>query len=405
MRMFLLFGLTIVITVVVAGATYHLTGGTSWHQDLQRAGKYVGGQFGDVWLEPSRRDAFAASLASELNLGVELQDAEGRSLGEFGPDCDGHTWDVPVDRDGRVVGLARICAPSRGSHWGSTAAIVAVCIALWAFSGLVARHLMRPVERVVNVTRRLGAGDFSARVAVSRRGAPEIRVLGQTINDMADRIEKQMRDQRELLAAVSHEIRTPLTRLRIITEMVRDGCADEKALRDMDAEIAEIDELIGQLLASSRLDFGALQLRSLRACDVAIEAVERAGLTVDTVEDKSDNAPFEGDPTLIARALSNLLGNAIKHGRAVSLVRVEASPSCITFSVCDEGPGFPPDDLARVFEPFFRAESAVHEPGLGLGLALVHRIALAHGGTARAENTPLGACVQFSVARDASVAT
>ena len=400
MRMFVLFGLTIAITFVVAGTTYHLTGGTSWRTDLERAQRFVGHQLARTWEDPARRDELAQSMAEDLEIHITLHSAQGQRLTEYGPSCSGRSWEQSVQKQGRLLGSATLCIPSRKSGWRSAAAVLLVCVVLWGLAGWVTRGLILPVERVAEVARKLGSGQFGARVQLSRPAPPEIRGLAQTINDMADRIEKQMRDQRELLAAVSHEMRTPLTRLRVITELVRDGAADAKVLDDMEAEVRELDALIGQLLASSRLEFGALQKRELRARDVAKEAVERAGECCDAIEDETDNVTFEADPTLVARALANLLGNALKHGKRLSRLRISASETRLTFSVYDEGSGFPAEALERAFEPFYQAKGAGHAPGsIGLGLSLVRRIAEAHGGSAHAENLDGGACVHFSVSR------
>lgn len=399
-HVFALLGLSILLSAVVGGVAFHLSGGSTWHRDTQRVQAYVGNRFAEVWDHPHRRDDFASTLATELELGVELVNPEGTKLGAFGSACRGPSWSVPVRRGPAVIGTVELCSTSQRGPAGPIVAVIAVCVVLWGFSGLWARRLLIPVERAATVARKLGSGDLSARVDIPRRGPPEVRELGQTINDMADRIEKQIRDQRELLAAVSHEMRTPMTRLRIITELVRDGRVDEKTLRNMEAEIAELDGLVGQLLASSRLDFGTLQRRLLNVRDTVLEAMDRAGIPEERLVDRCSGASFEVDPTLIARALANLFDNASKHGNGVTEVRIECDEDEVVMSVSDAGPGFPEGSLDRVFEAFYRPDGASAEASsLGLGLALVHRIATAHGGTACARNRSPGAVVRFSVRR------
>jgi signal transduction histidine kinase len=217
-------------------------------------------------------------------------------------------------------------------------------------------------------------------------------VVADTVNDMAARIEKQLADQRELLAAVSHELRTPLARIRLLTEMARGGGAGPRLLDDLDREVVEIDALVGDLLASSRLDFNAITPSRLAPAEVALRALERAGLDPTLLEvDEDVPASFEADATLLARALANLLANARAHGGGASRLRVRQAqaPQGIAFEVEDEGPGFAEGDEARAFAPFYRREHegrGAERGSLGLGLALCKRIAEAHGGRAYAEN-------------------
>src|SRR5262249_33610057 len=154
--------------------------------------------------------------------------------------------------------------------------------------------------------------------------------------------------------------------------------------------------LVGELLASARLDFSALRARPLLAGAVAVRALERAGEPPSKLEDQSANASFSGDATLIARALANLLDNARKHGDGVHLLRVKLRPGRIAFEIEDRGRGFSAEAAARLFQPFSGGDGETS--ALGLGLALVRRIAEAHGGTAYAETVEGGgARVGFEV--------
>ena len=155
-----------------------------------------------------------------------------------------------------------------------------------------------------------------------------------------------------------------------------------------------MDALVGELLASARLDFSAMARLPLDAGDLGARALERAALPASLLEVDSGPLGLEGDPTLLQRALSNLLENARVHGGGVTRLRVDAPDGVIRFSVEDSGPGLA-DGGERAFHPFQRGETS---DGLGLGLALVRRIAEAHGGTAFAENrTEGGARVGFTV--------
>jgi two-component system, OmpR family, sensor kinase len=219
----------------------------------------------------------------------------------------------------------------------------------------------------------------------------EAAALAATMNDMAARVQRHLSEQRELLAAVSHEMRTPLARIRLLTELARGQGASDKTLDDLDREVMEMDALVGDLLASSRMDFAALSKRPLDAVETASRALERAGadpaaLVVER-EDGDDASGAElrvdADATLLGRALANLLDNANKHGGGVESLRVKRGNGHVHFEVEDHGDGFGVGEEARIFEPFYRRGE---NGSLGLGLALVKRIAEAHGGRAYAEN-------------------
>jgi len=275
---------------------------------------------------------------------------------------------------------------------------ILVGIALWLASGVIAWRITRPLMQVIRVTRDIRDGKLESRIELGRH-VGELGILAQSVNDMAARIEKQIADQRELLAAVSHEIRTPLGHMRILLESAREKQLDPPMVEDLEREVLEIDRLVGQLLAGSRLDFGTLDRRELDAADLAALALERAGVAPEKLEVRAADASLAGDPTLLARALANLLDNAERHAGGAVRVAVGGDQSAVVFEVDDLGPGFSAEDLPRAFESFYRGRQRGHG-SLGLGLSLVRRIAVAHGGRAWAENLPGGgARVAFSVAR------
>jgi signal transduction histidine kinase len=168
---------------------------------------------------------------------------------------------------------------------------------------------------------------------------------------------------------------------------------------ELDREVADIDGLVGQLLANSRLEFGQLSLKPLSARDVAERALSRAGISLDRLIVTPGQDAFSADPTLLQRALANLLDNARKHGGGVDELQVNPTATEIRFEVLDRGPGIS-GSAERLFVPFAPDRSPTREDGLGLGLALVKRIAQAHGGSVWARTRPEGgAQLGFAIAR------
>ncbi len=459
-RIFAWFGISILITGVALGGLGVLMdrmGGSGTRREMERANAFMSGQFAKVWDDPAAREALAKEMAADFEVRVELADAKGTALLAAFPDrppvasepCKRSILDTRVVRAGVDVGEVRVCLDPRpaGPRWGGIALAV-VGIVLWAASGRIARRLAQPLGDLARVAGELGRGKLDSRVPVGCYQAGEVAVVAEAMNDMAARIQKQLDDQRELLATVSHELRTPLSRIRLLTEIARDGGDAGHAFDEIDREVVEIDQLVAELLASSRLDFSALSTKEISAKEAAQRAVSRAGLDPDVVVqvEPSSGAPrVTVDPTLLARALANLLDNASRHGGGAKKVVVRNGGDSVAFEVEDEGPGLSPGEEERIFEAFYQgtpggtgdltngdgvngvsapgaqdalntssaangestatganaanavnavnaaslgndAEVAPKKGALGLGLALVRRIAEAHGGRTYAEN-------------------
>jgi signal transduction histidine kinase len=258
-------------------------------------------------------------------------------------------------------------------------------VIVWAMSGALARRLARPIVELARAADALGKGELDARVDVSHAGRGEAHVVARIFNTMAERIQRQINDQQTLLAAVSHELRTPLSRMTFLTERIRAG--DAAALASIDEEIRGIDALVGDLLATSRMDFEKRARTLVEAADLALRAIE------ETEEDPAkivvrDKPRFSADATLVVRALVNVIENAKRHAGGVNELRVDEVGDQVVFTIDDAGPGFERGEETRVFDAFYKnpRTDEARAKSVGLGLALVRRIAEWHGGKARAEN-------------------
>ncbi|HZN94161.1 MAG TPA: HAMP domain-containing sensor histidine kinase, partial [Myxococcales bacterium] len=415
-RMFLWFGLTILLTglvVVVSMAVLSRPRG-GWDRQMERLQRFAGGRFAAVWDRPQELGELAQSASQDLNVNLELRGVQGALLASYGGTCNprGYKMKIPVEREGRRVGEVLVCGLERawsgGFTWRHFLGIAAAAMVLWGASGKVAKRLARPMDQLAVAARELGDGKLSTRVDLRGNVPEEAVVLAESFNDMAARIERQLAEQRELLAAVSHEMRTPLGHMRLLIELARDAGPGEKVLKDLEQEVLEIDALVGQLLASSRLEFAQVSRSPLEATELARKALERAGADPALLAAEQPDLRFEGDPTLLQRALANLLDNARKHGQGIRKLAVRSRDGAVVFEVDDQGRGFAPGEEEHAFDAFKRGPNGVpratgHDAGsLHLGLSLVRRIAEAHGGKAYAQNLPEGgARVGFEVRKEA----
>lgn len=405
-RLFLWFGMSILSTGIVVATVMSLVGGNTWRQEMERGHTFLSHRFAEVWDEPAQREARLRAYAGDLQVDAELLDASGQLVARAGEMCSHPEFSVPVEREGVRLGTVRACLGRNRprSPWHMALPLLLSGAMLWLISGRIARRLSRPMNELVFAAEQLGQGKLDARVTLGRQASGEFSVLAAAFNIMAERIEKQLADQRELLAAVSHELRTPLARLRVLTEILRDGGGDARTLDNVDREVLELDALVGELLASSRLDFGQVTPRALDGLELAARALERAGLPTEALSVETANTALLADTTLLGRALANLFDNARRHGGGAKTLRLFERNGQLAFCVEDAGPGLQPGEETRIFAPFYRKDRGgeAREAGsLGLGLALVQRIAKAHGGEAFAENRPEGgARVGFTVRRE-----
>ncbi len=408
-RIFVWFGVSILLTGAASAAIMWMVAspGKWFEREIDHIRTFASHRFADVWDEPDARARLAQGMADDLRLGVAVRDDTGIIVSRHGLACRDDVYTIPVVRDGMTLGHVDACLAD-GHHPVPRAGIIWILVAggvLWAASGAIALRLTRPLVHLVEVTRRIGAGELDVADAVPRFGYGEFRVIGEAVQDMAARIRKQLDDQRELLAAVSHELRTPLGHLRVLIDLSAQAGADPKWVTELEREVLAIDTMVAQLLASSRVDFGNLQRRELDAVELSLRALERAGLDPTLLDAEVESIDVQADAALVLQALANMLRNAAEHGEGVAALEVRATDREVTWRVLDDGPGFG-TGLASAFDAFARGPQRKARAGsLGLGLALVRRIAEAHGGAATATDRPEGgAAVRLTIPRKGPVA-
>jgi len=285
--------------------------------------------------------------------------------------------------------------PRRRVGWGFP------ILGLFVLAGAVITSgwVLGPLRRTGAAMDRVAGGDLDVRVP---EGNDEAGRIGQTFNRMAERVKAMLQGQRRLVAGVSHELRTPLARMRLITELLRDSGADPARLDALEAEIASVDGMVGELLESARLDEGVLALRreSVPLVDLMDNAIASVELGERTVKlELPEGLELQADRIRMLRVLSNLLSNVARYTPSAAAVTVAASRfdgatggPWTRITVADDGPGVTPQDLPHLFEPFYRTEQSRSRTtgGLGLGLMLVKQIIEAHGGRIQASNQPEG---------------
>lgn len=289
----------------------------------------------------------------------------------------------------------------QSTNFGIWLTIMALAVALGAFP--VVRWLTQRLEHLHRGVERWGNGDLSARVAV--QGHDEVAFLAARFNHAAERVQALVNSHKALLAHASHELRSPLARIRMGLALMEGATASEvtKQSTEIERNIAELDQLIDEILLASRLDStqeaALLQCEEIDLTGLAAEECARVGASLNIQAQPLMNA----DPRLMRRLLRNLLENARRYGlpagHAASEIQLTLSTvkmqegegqTCL-ITVDDCGDGVPESQRERIFEPFYRLPGhSEKEGGVGLGLSLVRRIAQQHGGDVICTDNPTG---------------
>jgi signal transduction histidine kinase len=311
---------------------------------------------------------------------------------------------VPIEDDGKAIGVVRVWI-TESDYTASmlpikrvtALALLGVVVLSIAVSLALAQALTIPITKMRRLSRRIAKGDFSIRVKAAP--ADELGELAADLNTMAAKLQELESVRREFVGNVSHELRSPVSNIRITSEVLerraeRLGDDSAKLFETITSETQRLESMIDELLELSAFESGSLRLQE--------ETLELGPLLEEVVEAVSARARQKGvrlgllvepgtqikaDRVRLARAVSNLLDNAVKFTPAEGQVVVSArrTDQEMLIEVTDSGEGISRDDLPRVFERFFRADRArTRNGGAGIGLAIVKQIAESHGGSAEA---------------------
>lgn len=284
-------------------------------------------------------------------------------------------------------------------------------VILLALSGLVcyglAHYLTSPAIKLRAATRQLANGDLGVRVGTQMgRRRDELADLGRDFDAMAEQIEGVMLSERRLLGDISHELRSPLARLNVALDLASQDAdpATNIYLERIQRESERLNEMIGQLLALTRLESGESQTQrgpvdlTKLVTEVAADADFEAGSRNRRVEVSAEPCAINGSVGLLRSAVENIVRNAVRYTAEETTVLLtlkcekQGSARYAVIQVRDHGPGVPPESLGKIFRPFYRVadDRDRKSGGTGLGLAITERAVRFHGGEITAVNAPGG---------------
>jgi two-component system sensor kinase ParS len=276
-----------------------------------------------------------------------------------------------------------------------------VSLALCAILYRWAKPMWRDLEAMKAATARVGQGNFEVRAEVARSSF--LAPIASAFNAMAARVQALLRSHRDLEQSVAHELRTPLAQLKFDLELARTTeSRDEREARfnDMTRDVNELEDLVNELLVLANLrEAPPYTPRAVPSRELLGDVLRRAN---DEMRAAGKSVAIEApghvpemlscDAKYMSRALVNVVRNAVRYAATKVAVTVERAGTRTVINVDDDGPGVPPEQRDRLFEPFTRLENsrARDTGGVGLGLAIVKSVAEWHGGEARISDSPLG---------------
>ena len=374
-------------------------------------------EFGALPLDDVQRAALVAIVAGEAENYAVLRDVRSgmrevsRAAGAYAP-LNTHATEIIVhgDRliDREIVAMQQMAARAQRITFWQMLALVPVAFLLAAgFTVLIAR----PIRQIDAALRRMGSGDFNAPVGVS--GPRDLQLLGRRIEWLRHRLTELEQQKNRFLRQVSHELKTPLTALREGSELL-----SEEALGKLTPEQHEVAGILRansielQRLIEDLLSYGAAEFnrREVRYAQVEMRRVVARVLDDQNLALRAralriaphiDDVFIEADFEKVRIMFDNLVSNAAKFAPEGSAVVIEARAigEQLLLEVADDGPGIPPADRERVFDPFYRGRntSGGRLPGSGIGLSIVRDYAQAHGGTVEVVDDPAHAGARLRV--------
>jgi signal transduction histidine kinase len=260
--------------------------------------------------------------------------------------------------------------------WRLAATLAVLAAAVLVLSYVAVRWVTRPLHVLADAAQALGR-DIN-RPPLAEEGPREIRQAARAFNTMQSRLVRFIEDRTRIFAAMSHDLKTPITRMRLRADLLDDDEARER----FEADLKEMETMVTHTLEFMR-GMGGQEARQEVDVTALLESLqsdnEAMGRSV-RIEGAA-GAPYRARVSLLRRCLANLVDNAVLYGERAT-IQVEDTPACLTIRVLDDGPGIPPQELEKVFEPFYRLEQSRSRDtgGTGLGLAIARNIAHMHGG-------------------------
>ncbi len=284
-------------------------------------------------------------------------------------------------------------------------AVVTAVMVIFSFlvSFLVTSHLIRPINELIEGTRKLIGGWFSTRIPVTTRD--ELGTLSEHFNNLANTLEENEKARQLWVADISHELRTPLAILLGEVEAMQDGIqkTDAQSLAGLHGEILHMGRLVNDLYELSMTDIGALNYKKINVdiCQTLMETVDlfeqrylKKGLQLSVVPQNLPPVTLLADPDRMQQLFTNVLENSLRYTSSPGEVeiRVSMTAETISFQIMDSEPGISPVQLPRIFDRLFRADASRNRKsgGAGLGMSICKNIIEAHQGYIDAADSPLG---------------
>ena len=433
--------MTAVVLVVVLAMVWEGQFMAYTRQNMQSIADSTAASISEAYQQTGELDetaAAAAAGASSLSSDIVVQvvDADGNVLYDdtwarsttLTPDAAEGAKPVPatvptaqealvtsqiLDEDGAVVGEVRLWAfgsealltksdaSFRSNSYGAIATAAAIAALLACVIGyFVSRGMAKPIQRITSTAKQIRNGDLTARTGVT--GADEIGQLGETFDDMATTIERDIKLEHRLTGDVAHELRTPLMAMQATVEAMQDGVlpADDEHLEVVASEVRRLSRLIDAMLKLSRLENGTTEVKVEKTDMVYLvkslvsaqhQLFHERGLHLRFVDETAHGELYaDVDPDLIREAIVNLMSNAMRYTNADGWVKVflRQDRSDVLIGVQDTGIGIAKEDIPQTFSRFWRSDVSRERVsgGLGVGLAITKEIVDKHNGTILVES-------------------